>query len=52
MSSAATPIDPVRDLEFATAAAREAGLRVLALRESGRWQGDMLADIGDQAADG
>ncbi len=41
-----------RDLAFAVAAAREAGQRVLSLRDSGRWQGDVLADIGDQAADG
>lgn len=50
MPNEATPLD--RDLAFAVAAAREAGARVLSLRESGRWQGDMLADIGDQAADG
>jgi 3'(2'), 5'-bisphosphate nucleotidase len=41
-----------RDLAFAIDAARQAGQRVLKLRESGRWQGDMLADVGDQAADG
>ena len=41
-----------RDLDFAIHAARTAGERVLALRKSGRWQGDMLADIGDQSADG
>lgn len=40
------------DLDFAVRAAREAGERVLALRASGRWTGDMLADVGDQAADG
>ncbi|HZR81205.1 MAG TPA: 3'(2'),5'-bisphosphate nucleotidase CysQ [Candidatus Binatia bacterium] len=40
------------DLAFAIAAARSAGERVLALRTSGRWEGDVLADIGDQAADG
>src|SRR5262249_10177945 len=34
------------------AAARAAGERVLALRASGRWKDDMLADVGDQAADG
>ena len=33
-------------------AAQEAGRRALALRGTGRWSGDMLADIGDQAADG
>ncbi len=41
-----------RDLEFAVMAARAAGERVMALRGSGRWQGSVLADIGDQAADG
>ena len=44
--------DVDRDLAFAIAAARAAGERVMALRASGRWQGEMLADIGDQAADG
>lgn len=41
-----------RDLTFAIAAARGAGTRALALRATGRWQGDVLADVGDQAADG
>lgn len=41
-----------RDVDFAIHAARSAGERVLALRSSGRWSGDTLADIGDQAADG
>src|SRR5262245_30328074 len=41
-----------RDLAFAVEAARSAGERVMALRASGRWEGDTLADIGDQAADG
>ena len=40
------------DLDFAIQAAHLAGERGLALRKTGRWQGDMLADIGDQAADG
>ena len=44
--------DIQRDLDFAIEAARIAGERVMALRASGRWQGNMLADIGDQAADG
>jgi 3'(2'), 5'-bisphosphate nucleotidase len=48
------PAEPAlgRELDFAIAAARSAGQRVLKLRESGRWQGDTLADVGDQAADG
>jgi 3'(2'), 5'-bisphosphate nucleotidase len=41
-----------RDLSFAIDAARLAGSRVMALRASGRWKDSMLADIGDQAADG
>jgi|SRR5688572_12270087 len=41
-----------RDLAFAIEAARAAGRRVTALRAEGRWQGKMLADVGDQAADG
>lgn len=41
-----------QDLAFAKQAALEAGQRVADLRASGRWQGQTLADIGDQAADG
>jgi len=41
-----------RDLHFAISAAREAGRRALTLRDTGRWQDKMLADIGDQACDG
>ena len=44
--------DVQRDLDFAIAIAREAGERVLALRQAGRWEGKTMADIGDQAADG
>ncbi len=44
--------DLERDLEFALQAAQSAGERVAGLRSSGRWQGSILADIGDQAADG
>ena len=40
------------DLDFAIEIARAAGDRVMHLRETGRWEGGMLADIGDQAADG
>lgn len=47
-----TDADIRRDLDFAIQAASQAGQRVLALRKSGRWSGDTLADIGDQAADG
>jgi 3'(2'), 5'-bisphosphate nucleotidase len=41
-----------RDLAFAVVAARTAGRRALSLRASGRWRDKILADIGDQAADG
>ena len=40
------------DLRFAIDSARKAGQRVLKLRKTGRWEGKMKADIGDQAADG
>jgi 3'(2'), 5'-bisphosphate nucleotidase len=40
-------------LQFATEIAREAGKRLLALRNSGRWTDpDVLGDVADQAADG
>jgi 3'(2'), 5'-bisphosphate nucleotidase len=51
-AAAMTPAEIERDLAFAVRAAREAGARVLALRDSGRWEGKTLADVGDQAADG
>jgi 3'(2'), 5'-bisphosphate nucleotidase len=41
-----------RDLEFAIQAAGAAGQRAMALRASKRWEGDQLADVGDQACDG
>jgi 3'(2'), 5'-bisphosphate nucleotidase len=41
-----------RDLEFARLAAYEAGQRALGLRQLERWEGKMLADVGDQACDG
>jgi 3'(2'), 5'-bisphosphate nucleotidase len=41
-----------RDLAFAIEIAREAGRRVVGLRNEKRWEGKMMADIGDQAADG
>src|SRR5262245_20233012 len=49
-ASQATAIQ--RDLEFSIEAARAAGDRALALRAGGRWSGEVLADVGDQAADG
>ncbi|MEC9047706.1 MAG: 3'(2'),5'-bisphosphate nucleotidase CysQ [Planctomycetota bacterium] len=40
-------------LDFATAIAGAAGARLLALRESGRWEDPkILGNVGDQAADG
>lgn len=45
--------DLERDVAFAVEIAEAAGERVLALRASERWkEAGMLADIGDQAADG
>ena len=46
------PPDVRRDLELAIFGARAAGERALALRATGRWTGETLADVGDQAADG
>jgi 3'(2'), 5'-bisphosphate nucleotidase len=46
-----TPYRP-EDLTFALDAARAAGERLLRLRESGRWEGKTMGDVGDQAADG
>ena len=47
-----TPDEIERDLAFATFAVRAAGERITELRALERWEGKMLADIGDQAADG
>lgn len=52
MSTSLTPETIERDLLFAREAAAAAGQRALGLREEGRWEGKMLADIGDQACDG
>ncbi len=41
-----------RELAFAIHVADLAGERVMRLRDTGRWEGKMMADIGDQAADG
>ena len=41
-----------RDLAFAQDAARLAGVRALGLVAEKRWEGKMLADVGDQACDG
>ena len=47
-----TPEEIERELEFAITVAQAAGRRVQGLREAERWEGKMLADVGDQAADG
>ena len=49
-----TPLPPEfrKDLDFAIEAARAAGARSLAVRATGRWTNDALADVADQGADG
>lgn len=47
-----TPEEIERDLQFSIEAARDAGSRALGLRDSGKWEGRIMADIGDQACDG
>ena len=44
--------DIERDLRFAVEAARAAGKRALDLVAQERWEGKMLADVGDNACDG
>ncbi len=50
-SDAASTDELESELRFAIEAARWAGERALGLRGSRRWQGETLADVGDQAAD-
>ena len=45
-----TDQDIERDLAFAIEIARSAGERVLGLRDTGRWEGSMLADMLSQYA--
>ncbi len=52
MDSTLSPETVARDLEFAIHIAKQAGRRVEGLRKLERWEGKMLADVGDQAADG
>lgn len=52
MTNTTEAVNLDRDLAFAIEAARIAGRRAMGLRASGRWKDAMLADIGDQAADG
>ncbi len=52
MSDTPTSHELERDLAFAIHIAEAAGRRVVRLRATGRWEGSLLADIGDQAADG
>jgi 3'(2'), 5'-bisphosphate nucleotidase len=46
------PVTVAADLRFAIEAARSAGERLEFLRRSGRWEGAVLGDVADQAADG
>ncbi|MFT4539914.1 MAG: 3'(2'), 5'-bisphosphate nucleotidase [Planctomycetota bacterium] len=52
MSTSPTTESIAADLAFAKMAAQTAGDRILALVAQERWEGKMLADVGDQAADG
>jgi 3'(2'), 5'-bisphosphate nucleotidase len=52
MQNTIKPDEIERDLAFAIEAAELAGTRVMRLRSAERWEGKMMADIGDQAADG
>ena len=53
MTLADVPAAQRADLLFSIEAARVAGERVLGLRATGRWKDEpILADVGDQAADG
>lgn len=52
MTESLTPEIVERDLQFAIETARLAGQRAASLRKLDRWEGKMLADIGDQACDG
>lgn len=52
MSDTLSPAEVERDLRFAVDISAAAGRRVLKLRSTGRWEGSVLADVGDQAADG
>lgn len=52
MNTSPTKESIARDLAFAKMAARTAGERILSLVAQERWEGKLLADVGDQAADG
>jgi 3'(2'), 5'-bisphosphate nucleotidase len=53
MADALTDAELQADLDFAIAAARDAGQRLMGLRGGGRWQDEqVLGDVADQAADG
>ena len=47
-----SPAEIERDLQFSIDAARDAGDRIKDLVAQERWEGKMLADVGDQAGDG
>jgi 3'(2'), 5'-bisphosphate nucleotidase len=50
--AAPSPEQIEADLQFAIAVAQQAGLRAVSIRQLERWEGKMLADVGDQACDG
>lgn len=53
MSDAPTDEQIQADIDFAVQTAREAGQRLMGLRDSGRWPDEkIMGDVGDQAADG
>jgi 3'(2'), 5'-bisphosphate nucleotidase len=52
MTQAPTPEQIEADLQFAIAVSQDAGKRAESLRKMERWEGKMLADVGDQACDG
>jgi len=52
MTPSMSPETVERDLKFAITVAQQAGERAVGLRKEERWEGKMLADVGDQACDG
>ncbi|MFT7486772.1 MAG: 3'(2'), 5'-bisphosphate nucleotidase [Candidatus Paceibacteria bacterium] len=52
MTQSLSPEVVEADLKFAIAVAQHAGQRAESLRQIERWEGKMLADVGDQACDG
>ncbi len=52
MTQAPTAEQIEADLQFAIAVSQAAGVRAVSIRNEERWEGKMLADVGDQACDG